>query len=156
MYNYVCAIYTFTENKELNSYAIKVGVTKDPNARFLALCKEVEAELPRDLAGAAVLPLFIVNGNYDKYVGERIEDILRLYYLRKLGFNRGYKQDWINSENLPIQYDIENENVELENLLKDWFSTCNLNICHRHNRDLSIDENLIFSSFTNRFRYRYC
>ena len=102
-----------------------------------------------------LLPLFIVGGDYDRYIGERIEDVLRLYYLKKLGFDRGYKQDWINSEGLSAKYDIEAENAELESLLNEWFPNEKINIHYQHHQNADITESLVFSTWHNRFKYRF-
>lgn len=156
MYNYVCAAFTFSKNGELNPYAIKVGVTSDCNKRFSQICKEVEKEeFPFGSGYAAVLPLFIIGGKYDKYMGERIEDILRLYYLRKLGFDRGYKQDWINPEGLPAEYDIEAEGAELEAVLTEWLPKDSFHIYHKHTAEMKVVEQLSFGSWHGKFAYRF-
>lgn len=156
MYNYVCAAFTFSKNEELIPYAIKVGVTGNCSQRFSQICKEVEKEeFPFGSGYAAVLPLLIVGGNYDKYMGERIEDILRLYYLRKLGFDRGYKQDWINPEGLPAEYDIEAEGAELEAMLTEWLPTDSFHIYHKHSIDTDVAEQLRFASWHSRLIYKF-
>ena len=153
MYNYVCA--TFTLNKgNLIPHAIKVGVTSDCSQRFPKICKEVEKE-EYPFGCVAVLPLFIVGGDYDKYIGERVEDILRLYYLKKLGFDRGYKQDWINPIGLPAEYDIEAENAELEALLTEWFPNEKFRIYHKHTAEADIAANIVFGSFYDKIKYHF-
>ena len=156
MYNYVCATFTFTKDGELNPYAIKVGVTSNCNQRFPQICKEIEKEeFPFGTGYAAVLPLFIVGGDYDKYMGERIEDILRLYYLRKLGFDRGYKQDWITAEDLSTEYDIEAEGAELEAMLTEWLPKNSFHIYHKYTAEMNISEQIQFGSMYGRFTYKY-
>ena len=126
MYNYVCAVDVYKRDTSI-PFAIKVGVSTDYMNRFVQICKEVQAE-ERTIDYASVSPLFIIEGNYDKYVGERIEDVLRLYYLKKLGYKRGYKQDWINSTGLPLRYDVEQEIEDIERLLAEWFPDYDLKI----------------------------
>ena len=154
MYNYVCAIFTPDKKGNLDSHFIKVGVTANCNQRFPQICKELEREeFPFGTNYIVLLPLFIVGGNYDKYIGERIEDVLRLYYLKKLGFDRGYKQDWINSEGLPASYDIEAENAELESLLNEWFPSEKINIHYQHHQNTDIMESFVFSNWCNKIKY---
>lgn len=156
MYNYVCATFTFDKKGDLIPHAIKVGVTSDCSQRFPKICKEVEKEeYPFGSTYVAVLPLFIIGGDYDKYIGERVEDILRLYYLKKLGFDRGYKQDWINPEGLPAEYDIEAENTEIEALLTEWFPNQNINIYYKYSAETDVPKSLVFGSFHGKFYYRY-
>ena len=156
MYNYVCAAFTLGKNGKLSPYAIKVGVTKDCTQRFPQICKEIEKEeFPFGTGYGAVLPLFIVGGNYDKYFGERIEDILRLYYLRKLGFDRGYKQDWIDSNGLPIDYDIEAESAELEAMLTEWLPKGSFKVYHKHTADTKQIDNLVFGSWYGKIMYKF-
>ena len=157
MYNYVCATFV-CENGKLTPHAIKVGVTSDCSQRFPKICKEVEKEehfVYRSSPIVAVLPLFIVGGDYDKYIGERVEDVLRLYYLKKLGFDRGYKQDWINPEGLPAEYDIEAENAELEALLTEWFPSEKFRIHHKHTADADIAANVVFGSWYDKLKYYF-
>lgn len=129
MYNYVCAISTH-RRKEITPHSIKIGLTKDYNKRFPALCREVESEEKR-IDCASLIPLFIIQGDYDKFTAERIEDALRLYYLNKVGYNRGYKQDWIDARDLPIQYDVVQEIIDIEELVK-WFDKVGAKIIYRN------------------------
>lgn len=154
MFNYVCAVDVYKKD-ETFPYAIKVGVTEDCDKRFVQICKQVENEEMFLIDCASVLPLFIVGGNYDRYVAERVEDVLRLYYLRKLGYHRGYKQDWINAKNLPHNYDIEAEEADLKAMLKDWFPNVDFKIFYEGHKIADPNKELIFSSFYNKIQHLY-
>lgn len=119
MYNYVCAISTHKRGN-ITPHSIKVGLTTNYNKRFESLCRQVETE-ESNIQCASLVPLFIIEGDYDKFTAERIEDALRLYYLNKVGYDRGYKQDWIDARGLSLDYDVVQEIMDMEELVK-WFN----------------------------------
>lgn len=135
MYNYVCAI-SIHKKKVISPYAIKVGLTENYNNRFKTICGEVESRV-KNIDCASLTPLFIIEGSYDKYTAERIEDALRLYYLNKLGYEYGYRQDWINSCHLNKNYDLDQEISDIENLVK-WFDKIGAKLIYK-NSDLTKD-----------------
>jgi hypothetical protein len=153
MYNYVCAVDRY-KRQVMSPYAIKIGVTANYENRFTQICQTALSE-DRTADDFSVRPLFIIEGNYDRYIGERIEDVLRLYYLKKLGFDRGYKQDWIDTDGLPIEYDIQQEANEIEFLLQEWFPTLNIRVIFKNENPNARDTWRICSRWSTEIKYLF-
>lgn len=155
MYNYVCAIEICNQKKKtFEPFALKVGTTENYMSRFEQLCYEAQAQ-KRTAPSFSVKPLFIIEGSYNKYIAERIEDVLRLYYLKKLGYNNGYRKDWIASADMPAEYDVQQEIHDIECLLCEWFPSQQITICFKNENPTSKDTWRLFQSFIDEIIYRF-
>lgn len=116
MYNYVCMVYNHFNDKDVPC-AIKIGLTENYSRRFPEICREAETKFS-GISCASLIPLFIMEGKYDRYVAERIEDELRMHYLDKVGYDRGFRKDWINIEGLAYEYGTSKEVEDMERAMQ--------------------------------------